>query len=105
MGWCLWSVSDPGYHGYGLVMIKPPLLLNNGLVTSRQASLLTEGELTRADDSRYRPSDPALYRAWGRTKYINSNGQIAGGNGKVIGLVYCPFEPNAEGPSDAFLVV
>lgn len=85
-------------------MIKPPILLNNGLVTSKQASLLAEGELTRADDSRYRADDPALHRAWGRTQYISGGGQIGGASGKVVGLVYCPFEPNAEGPSDAFLV-
>ena len=84
-------------------MIKP-ILLNGGLVTSRHVSLLEEGELVRADDSRYRANNPALHRAWGRTKYITSNGQIAGSSGKVIGLAYCPFDPTADGTSDDFLV-
>lgn len=78
--------------------------LDGGLVTSRHASLLGSGELTRADDSRYRADDPALWRAWGRTRYLNSNAQVGGASGKVSGLAYCPFEPTAEGTSDDFIV-
>lgn len=79
--------------------------LDQGLVTSRHASLLASGELTRADDCRYRVNNPALWRAWGRTQYISAAGQIGGANGKIIGVVYCPFEPNAEGVSDNFLII
>ena len=80
------------------------ILLSGGLVTSRHASLLDDGELVRADDSRYRANDPAIWRAWGRTKYINSNGQVGGSSGKVIGLQYVHFDPTSEGASDNFLV-
>lgn len=84
-------------------MIKQ-IPLHSGLVTSRPASMLEEGELTVANDSRYRPSSPTLWRAWGRTRYITSDGQIGGAGGKVVGLAYCPFEPNADGSSDDFLI-
>lgn len=85
-------------------MIKPPIRLDGGLCTSRHASLLLPGELTQAQDTYYMPDDVALWRAWGRTKYINSSGQIGGSSGKVIGLAYCPFEPYSEGTSADFLV-
>lgn len=84
-----------------------PLLrepLNGGLVTSRHASLLEPGELSGAQDSRYRANDPAIWRAWGRTRYINSNGQVGGGSNKIKGLAFCPFDPLADGPSGDFLV-
>lgn len=84
-----------------------PLLrepLNGGVVTSRPASMLEPGELTSATDARYRPNHPALWRAWGRTKYISANGQIGGGSNKVKGLAFCTFDPLADGPSDDFLV-
>lgn len=84
--------------------INPIMGLGGGVVTSRHASLLSGGELVRADDSRYRPNDPGLWRAWGRTKYITSNGQVAGTSGKIVGVAFCPFDPAVDGLSDNFLV-
>lgn len=46
--------------------------LHRGLVTNRDASLLNEGELTRVQNLRYKPGNPALVRAEGRI-------QIGGG--------------------------
>lgn len=78
--------------------------LSGGLVTSRHASILDQTELVTAQDCRYRPNNPAIQRAWGRTKYINANGQISGGSVKVKGTAFCAFDPNADGASDNFLI-
>ena len=61
--------------------------LGGGLVTSRDPSLLAEGELQRADNCIYKPNDPALYRALGRSK-LNATA-ISGG---ITGLKYCAFD-------------
>lgn len=84
-------------------MIKP-ISLSGGLVTARHASMLEEGELVVAQDTYYRPNDPGLYRAWGRTRYINNSGQVGNLSGKIKGAVYCPFDPAADGASDDFLI-
>ena len=83
-------------------MIKN-IAIDRGLVTARDPALLEEGELSLANDCYYLPDDPALQRAWGRTRYLNSNAQIAGGAGKVLGLAYCPFD-NVRVASDDFIV-
>lgn len=64
-----------------------PILLNNGLVTSRDPSLLREGELTRADDSYYEPNDPAIRKVKGRTAFNSSALSSA-----VIGARYLEFD-------------
>lgn len=60
--------------------------LSGGLVTSRDASLLAEGELQQCDDCMYRPNDTALHRALGRIR-LNSTAMSA-----VTGLRYCAFD-------------
>lgn len=84
-------------------MIKA-ISLSAGLVTSRHASMLEEGELVVAQDTQYLPNDPGLYRAWGRTRYIDSGNQIGGSSGKIKGVAYCPFDPNSDGASGDFLI-
>lgn len=42
---------------------------SGGLVTSRDASTLNEGELQQAAEAIYRPNDIAVYKVRGRTKY------------------------------------
>jgi hypothetical protein len=44
-------------------------MFHQGVVTARDASLLGEGELVQADDCIYRPNDPAIWKAPGRTAY------------------------------------
>lgn len=78
--------------------------LDQGVVTSRHASLLLPGELSSVQDGRYRPNNPALQRAWGRTKYISANGQVGGGAAKIKGLCFCPFDPATDGASADFLI-
>lgn len=84
-------------------MIKD-IPLDQGLVTARSGVMLDEGELTVATDSRYRPDDPAIQRAWGRTKYLNADAQVGGGAGKIIGLAFCPFDAFEAADSDDFVV-
>lgn len=45
------------------------LQVGNGLVTSRDPSLLADGELTRADDAYYKPNNPGLWKVRGRTAF------------------------------------
>jgi len=44
-------------------------MVDQGLVNSRDASLLKPGELSKADDAYYKPGDPALWCVPGRTLY------------------------------------
>ena len=44
-------------------------MFHQGVVTARDASLLGEGEVAKADDCIYRPNDPAIWKAPGRTAY------------------------------------
>src|SRR6266566_177695 len=44
-------------------------LMHMGVVTARDATLLNEGELVAADDCIYRPNDPGIWKAPGRTAY------------------------------------
>jgi len=66
-------------------------LLNGGVVTARDASLLKEGELQQADDLILRPRTPALWKAPGRTRY----GQPAG-SAAVKGLRHLAFDNNTD---------
>lgn len=43
--------------------------VSGGLVTSRDPSLLSPGELSKADDVEYRPSDPGLWKLAGRQPF------------------------------------
>lgn len=64
-------------------------LLNGGLVTARDASLLNEGELTQADDCILRPRTPAVWKAGGRTRF---GLQPSGASGAVLGLRHLAFD-------------
>ena len=43
--------------------------LSGGLVNSRDESSLAEGELSIADDSFYKPNDPAIWKVPGRSEF------------------------------------
>lgn len=60
--------------------------VGGGLVVTRDASLLNQGELTVAEDVHYRPGSPSLYSAPGREKMSGDVG------GEITGLVYCGFD-------------
>lgn len=65
--------------------------LSGGLVTSRDPSLLGEGELQKAEDCMYLPNDPAIYGALGRSQ-LN-----AASLGPITGLKFCAFDsPDAD---------
>lgn len=63
-------------------------LLNGGLVTARDTSLLKEGELTQADDCVLRSRTPAVWKTGGRTRF----GQPSAGVGAVLGLRHLAFD-------------
>lgn len=77
--------------------------LNQGLVTSRQGSLLQPGELTSADDAVYHPNDPAIHRGPGRTEYIPASGTVDIAT-KIKGLNYLQFDNNLDGDSDSYII-
>lgn len=58
---------------------------DGGLVTVRDATLLKPGELQQADDCIYRPYDPAIWRAPGRTVY---NSSALGSPSAIKGLAW-----------------
>jgi hypothetical protein len=64
-------------------------LLNGGVVTARDASLLKEGELTQADDCILRPRSPAIWKAGGR---VAMNSKPSGATGEVTGLRHLTFD-------------
>lgn len=45
------------------------IFLSGGLVTSKDPSMLADGELTRADNCEYRPNDPAIWKVKGRAAF------------------------------------
>lgn len=49
-----------------------PIPVSGGLVTSKDPSLLAEGELARADDAEYLPNNPGLWKVKGRTAFNSS---------------------------------
>jgi len=65
--------------------------VNRGLVTSRDPTLLEEGELSQAADCEYRPNNPALWKVSGRTE-INSTPESE----TIKGLTYCEFDAAAD---------
>lgn len=60
--------------------------LNQGLVTARDASLLEQGELQRADDLMYRPASQSLHRVPGRIQFSSA------GLTDLKGVAYCGFD-------------
>lgn len=68
-------------------------LMNGGVVTVREATMLREGELQQADECVYRKHDPAIYSAPGRTQYnttiITDQTSTAGA---VKGLAHLTFD-------------
>ena len=60
--------------------------LYNGLVTSRDASLLELGELSVAEDVILLPGSPTIHKAYGRHSF-NSTGL-----GAIEGIAYCDFD-------------
>ena len=51
-------------------------LVNNGAVTSKDPSMLGEGEVIRTQDGEYRPNDPGVHQILGRTEF-NSAAEAA----------------------------
>ena len=62
-------------------------LLNGGLVTAKDPSLLSQGELQQCDNLFYKPGSHSLHKARGRTLF---NSAALGGSLK--GLRYCGFD-------------
>jgi hypothetical protein len=60
-----------------------------GLVTSQDPSTLEPGELTIANNAIYQPSDQAIHKVKGRTKY---NAVALGAAGNVKGVRYLEFD-------------
>ena len=58
---------------------------DKGLVTSRDASLLGEGELSRCDDAHYRPNDSSLAP-------VRARANVASASNSHPGLVYLQFD-------------
>lgn len=58
----------------------PTIPVHNGLVTSQDASTAPEGSLIRADDSYYKPNNPAVWKAQGRSEFNSAaeSGSIKG---------------------------
>ena len=66
-------------------------LLDQGLVTARDPLLLAPGELQRVDECVYRPNNPSICTAPGRTTF-----GTAGGTGNGRGLSFLGFDGNAD---------
>src|SRR6185503_14829955 len=54
-------------------------LVNGGLVTSRDASLLNPGEMSKTDGVVYRPHSQSLHRVPGRTVFVSPGGSAWAG--------------------------
>ena len=67
-----------------------PIFVNGGLVTSKDASLLAQGELTVANDAEYRPNDPGIWKMGGRSALMSSAEASS-----IYGGVLLPFESSA----------
>lgn len=67
--------------------------LDGGLVTARDGTLLQAGELQQADDCIYRPNDPAIHRAPGRTAF---NAAALGSPSPVKGVAHLAFDANDD---------
>src|SRR5678809_1469586 len=60
--------------------------VSGGLVTSRDPTRLEKGEVSRADDTYYKPSDPALY------KVPAKSAANATSEGAIYGARYLEFD-------------
>lgn len=60
--------------------------VNEGLVTSRDASTLSAGELQRCENLHYRPNSPSLWKIPGSSLVADT------GSSSVSGLAYCGFD-------------
>lgn len=69
----------------------PRFFVDQGLVNSRDQSLLKPGELNRADDSYYKPGDPGLWIVPSRTLY-NSTPEAA----SIVGVRFLGFDTVAD---------
>jgi len=65
--------------------------VSGGLVTSRDASLLAEGELQRAEDCEYQANDPAAWKVSGRQS-ANATAESS----DISGLAYLEFDGAAD---------
>jgi len=69
----------------------PRFFVDQGLVNSRDQSLLKPGELSRADDGYYKPGDPGLWVVPGRTLY-NSTPEA----GTITGVRFLGYDTAAD---------
>lgn len=67
------------------------LFVDQGLVTSRDQSLLKPGEMSQADDGYYKPGDPGLFCVPSRTLY-NSTPEA----GSIVGVRFLGFDTAAD---------
>src|SRR5262245_48956369 len=51
---------------------NPPILVSGGLVETRDPTFYEQGELTRAQDAYYKPSNPAIWSVLGREQFNSS---------------------------------
>lgn len=65
--------------------------VDGGLVTSREASTLAPGEMTRTDNCEYKPNSPSLWKVPGRTRF-NASAEAA----RISGLAYLEFDVAAD---------
>ena len=65
--------------------------LSGGLVLSRDASMLTEGELSKAEHVAIVPGSTSIHKAPGSR---NFNGTEV--SGTILGLIYAPFETTPD---------
>lgn len=69
----------------------PRFFIDQGLVNSRDQSLLKPGELSRADDGYYKPGDPGLWIVPSRTLY-NSTPEAA----SIVGVRFLGFDTASD---------
>lgn len=70
--------------------------VNGGLVTSKDPSLLADGELTQADNVYYKPNSPSLWKLLGRSVFNPTKS-----SGSITGLRYLEFDGTA---TDSLLI-
>lgn len=75
------------------------VMFNQGLVTSKDAAFLGEGELSLATDAMYKPNDPAIWKVPGRSEF-NQTAEV----GTLIGVRFLQFDP-AHGSDGGNLLV
>ena len=70
------------------IMIIP---VSGGLVTSKDESLLVDGELSRADDAYYKPNNPSIWKVPGRSPF---NATLEGAG--IKGTRYLEFDGDSK---------